>query len=257
MQNQQSDNYQTRIHSRYLDAIYSNLNRLDRAAYEKNAAATRRLFAHFLPQNKDARVLDLGCGVGYFLYALKKMRYTHIEGIDISSQQVNAAKKQNLPVTHADLFDFLAEKKEHYDAIIATDLLEHLHKDQLLRLADQCHTALKTNGRLICSVPNANSPFEGRLRYKDLTHELSFTEETLSELFKVTGFEPIHIAGMKPRPRTAKACLRWVTAWLFRTAWKLYMIAEIGAEARNVPLEFKLMAVAIKTNQVPSSNANE
>jgi 2-polyprenyl-3-methyl-5-hydroxy-6-metoxy-1,4-benzoquinol methylase len=219
---------------------------LDEEAYINNGRNTKRLFKKFLPANKQAKILDVGCGVGYFLYGLKQMGYTNAEGIDYSNEQIAAAKKFGLNAVEGNLFEYMSDNKSEYDVIIATDILEHLHKDEIIKLLDLAHIAMKDDGIFICAVPNASWPFAPHLRYKDLTHELSFTEETLGEILKVTNFEAIYIGGEKSRPRTVKALIRYVLRVIFRSFWKVFMIAEMGKDAIGISLSSKIIAVAQK-----------
>ena len=113
-------------------------------------------------------------------------------------------------------------------------------------MLDIANKALRPEGIFICAVPNANSPFATRLRYIDLTHELSFTEESLREIFEVTNFRVFHIGGEKVKPRTIKAVIRYVMSAFLKFVWKLFMIAELGRPAARLSLEYKLIAAARK-----------
>ena len=54
--------------------------------------------------------------------------------------------------------------------------------------------ALKHNGRLIVKTPNAANPIlASSSRYFDFTHELLFTEESISQVLQITGFSQISI----------------------------------------------------------------
>lgn len=240
------DGYREKIYPRYIDALYNNVNRFDESAFKQYARTYAQIYSRFLPQNRSAKILDVGCGPGYFVYALKTMGYTNVEGIDTSEQQVAIAKGYGLNVTQFDLFEFLLDKNQQYDVIIATDILEHLTKNEIVELLDIANKTLRPEGIFICAVPNANSPFATRLRYIDLTHELSFTEESLREIFEVTNFRVFHIGGEKVKPRTIKAVIRYVMSAFLKFVWKLFMIAELGRPAARLSLEYKLIAVARK-----------
>ena len=45
------------------------------------------------PPNKASPILDLGCGHGALLYALRTSGYTNVHGVDSSIQQVEAARR--------------------------------------------------------------------------------------------------------------------------------------------------------------------
>ena len=48
--------------------------------------------ANLLPKNKDAKILVIGCGLGHEVYALNKLGYSNVNGIDISEPQIRIAK---------------------------------------------------------------------------------------------------------------------------------------------------------------------
>jgi len=41
-----------------------------------------------LPEDKKAKIIDLGCGNGGFVYWLQQIGYQNAEGIDISAEQI-------------------------------------------------------------------------------------------------------------------------------------------------------------------------
>jgi 2-polyprenyl-3-methyl-5-hydroxy-6-metoxy-1,4-benzoquinol methylase len=241
------NSYRAKIYSKYNETFYSHLNKCGESAYRQTSKTLRRLYKKFLPENRSAQILDIGCGTGYFLYALKTMGYTNVEGIDISEQQVTIAKSLGLNVTQSDIFEFLRDKNQQYDVIIATDLLEHLTKNEIIELLDSANKAMRPEGIFMCAVPNASSPFASRCRYIDFTHETGFTEETFKEIFEVTNFKVSHIMGEKVRPRTIKAVIRYVMSGCFKFVWKLFMIAELGSQAGGTPLDYKLICIAQKS----------
>lgn len=142
----------------------------------------------------DARILDLGCGVGQFLYYLRKRGFTNITGIDISESQVRLARTMN---PNADIQavedsqDYLSSRKEYFDLIILNDVLEHIPVSDLIPFTATLFQALRTNGTLVVKTVNAGYPLGCSARYSDLTHTIAFHERSLTHLFKHTGFSSI------------------------------------------------------------------
>lgn len=50
---------------------YRSMNRLDAADFAKAARRYSRLYDRFLPTDRTARILDLGCGGGHFLFYVR------------------------------------------------------------------------------------------------------------------------------------------------------------------------------------------
>lgn len=185
-----------RIYTSYLDSNYKKLNDLTIRGYEGNAKAYDFLYKGILPKDKKARILDVGCGTGYFLYYLNKKGYTNYFGIDISKQQIEFCRKNITgKVKTIDAFKFLRDKKNEFDVIIMNDLLEHMPKNRLINFLDLIYISLRNNGAAIIKVPNMSNPFGLRSRYIDMTHEVGFTENSLREVLEVIGFQIIQIKG--------------------------------------------------------------
>jgi len=56
--------------------------------------------------DRSARILDLGCGHGAFIYFLREAGYTDVVGVDKSPEQVAEAKRLGIDGVHeADLWD--------------------------------------------------------------------------------------------------------------------------------------------------------
>lgn len=107
-----------------------------------------------------ATVLDVGCGNGIISRSLGKKGFT-VLGIDISEKAIEKAKALN----KLDNVSFrvmsaeeLAVSQEKYNAVICSEVLEHLEQpDKLLTVL---HQSLKPDGVLIVTVPNGKGPRE-------------------------------------------------------------------------------------------------
>ncbi|MDQ7842946.1 MAG: methyltransferase domain-containing protein [Armatimonadota bacterium] len=241
--------YRERIYRRYFSSSYGEDNPLHGAAYEARLTALRDHLLRWIPAHRDSRIVDLGCGIGYAVDMLARQGYRQVEGIDVSEEQVALAQARGLPVRKADAFDFLAPRREQFDAILALDVIEHFDRDELLRFLDLVAAALKPGGRVIVKTPNANAPTAARARFRDLTHELIFTEHSLRTGFAVAGLRTLSVFGERIRPATTAGLIRWLLGSVTRLAWRLLLIGELGREALRIPVEFNLIAVAEKPDR--------
>src|SRR5262249_34240553 len=160
----------------------------------------------------EAEIVDVACGTGFAVHALRQAGYQRVRGIDLSPEQVEIARGRGLPVERGDLFPYLERHARAVDAIVALDILGHLRRDGVLRFFDLCREALRPGGRLIAKTANANSLLGPRFRYLDFTHEIIFTERSLRAAFLAGGLHPVWIGGERIRPFTLAAWLRWVVA---------------------------------------------
>jgi 2-polyprenyl-3-methyl-5-hydroxy-6-metoxy-1,4-benzoquinol methylase len=200
-------------------------------------------FAQFLPKDKAARIVDLGCGAGSMVWWLHKRGYSAAEGVDLSAEQVAVAKALGVTnVRQTDLRTYLADAADSFDVVFARDVFEHLDRTTLVRVLDLVHTSLRPGGRLVLQVPNAESPFGGRIRYGDITHELAFTSASVSQLLLMAGFSEPRTYSVEPVVYGVKTFLR-LLAWKgVQALYRLLISIEIGRGSRIVSQN--LIAVA-------------
>jgi SAM-dependent methyltransferase len=238
--------YRERIYRHYVEAATRNLAPDTIEGLGPRRPYLRRLVAQHFPTQRDAAILDLGCGHGALLHAAREAGYTNLSGIDNSPAQVAAARKLGIDgVTQGDLVEGIkALPDASRDAIIAFDVIEHFTKDELIDVTDEVLRVLKPGGRWIVHVPNGVSLFAGASRYDDLTHELAFTCESLSQLTLASGFRSVAFFEDEPVAHGLKSAIRLVLWKGIRAMLRFYLAVETGA-AQPV-LTQNMLAVAIK-----------
>ena len=173
-----------------------------------------------------AEVLDIGCGNGIISRSLGAAGF-NVLGVDVSEKAIEKAQSLNklsnvrFEVKSAEQ---LVVDGQQYEAIICSEVLEHLHQPEvLLKVLRQI---LKENGILIVTVPNGKGgrelfvtrPVQAIMKYfpfcwkvlnnvkhmlgykgttvqsdaDDLAHVQFFTIETLSALARSGGFRIAH-----------------------------------------------------------------
>lgn len=97
--------------------------------------------------------LDVGCGPGTFIG--NYMKNSNAFGVDISKDQINYANK-----TYKNRkFILLNEKKfpfrdKTFDSISLIEIIEHLEKEEVNNLLNECKRCLKDSGKIILTTPN-------------------------------------------------------------------------------------------------------
>jgi SAM-dependent methyltransferase len=155
---------------------------------------------NWLPTNSSARILDVGCGGGQMLSALKILSYKNCVGVDVSPQQIDRARLSGLDVECCNCLDYLRRHEAVWDTIFAIDVLEHLAKDEAVDFITAAHAALKPGGRLILQMPNPSAPAGMRVYYSDFTHEVSISPDCAGRLLDLFGFEQIESRETGPIP---------------------------------------------------------
>ncbi len=187
----------------------------------------RQRWSRVLPQDRDAPILDIGCGGGEFLYFLHQEGFTNIYGIDVSPEQVEAARALGLQrVELGDAGTYLEEHTGSFQVIAALSLLEHLTREEMLVLLDGVVKALRPGGLLLPVMPNSLSVFGARIRYGDITHEQSFTPESIVQICAMVGLEPMSILEWGPVVHGIASGLRWLAWQVIRGFILFYPLVE-------------------------------
>lgn len=149
-----------------------------------------------IPSNKNIRILDLGCGIGSLLAALKEQQFLNIKGIDVSPESVEIAHSFGIPeVECIDIRDFFKREQQTFDLICGMDIIEHFTKDELVDLLQLIHQQLKPGGMVIFRTPNADAPSGSIFAQGDFTHETILNANSSEQLLMSTGFLDIRISG--------------------------------------------------------------
>src|SRR5262249_31886939 len=119
-------------------------------------AVFRKLFLPFVPANKNATILDVGCGYGEFLHFLQLAGYTATKGVDLNQGELDVGRTLGVKnLERAESLEFLRHSREEFDFISAIDVMEHVPKDKVLEFLDLIHTSLHPGATFLCQVPNA------------------------------------------------------------------------------------------------------
>jgi len=234
---------QTKIFRDYLDDRQSDhhiVNSHNIEGYEDH-------FMNLLPADKNIRILDIGCGCGQLLYTLKKNGYHNLLGVDLGQKQVDLTRGLGIDAQKiSDLEDFLRGKKGSYHVISLWGTIEHFPKDKLLSYLEAIRYAMCDGG--ICIIVTCNMSLLSGLfqRYIDFTHEFGFTEISLRQVLRISGFSGIEITGEHPKLKPRLKFLVWFVLrkiW-FKVLGFIYLL-EKGTDRPKI-LSRHLIAVAKK-----------
>ena len=191
--------YRQQLYKSYTSDHYSHVRDITSASLRAQFVTYEHRLSKLLPPDRHCRILELGCGYGALLAYLADRGYDNAEGSDANEEQVAKARSLGFQrVRCEDVFKTLARPVVPYDCVIAIDLFEHLTKPEVMALLDAVSEALRPGGLLILQVPNAASPFGGRQRYGDFTHELSFTMSSLGQILRGAGLTDVRLFGTPP-----------------------------------------------------------
>lgn len=199
---------------------------------------------------KFTRLLDVGCGSGYFLEEVSR-RFPELElvGLDLSATALKQAAKR---VPHAEFV--LADANSspfspnYFDAILLNNILEHVPSP--VSLVNALRRILSPDGCLVISTPSRYR-FDNLIRvvmgnpvvFMSADHVTEYTVGQMIELLKYSGFNVQEVIGPMRKP----------TRWTIRNVISHYLIKPalrtgIRAVGSQHVLESTAFYMATQTN---------
>lgn len=215
-------------------------------AQSEALVARRDILPHLPPETpEDSQILDIGCGQGQLVQAMIDAGYRQARGVDISPEQVELAHRNGiLSVECGDYRTVLTSQS--WSAVVATDLVEHLTKDQVLELFSLVRVALGASGVFVVRSPNATSPFGGNYQFGDFTHQTFLTPRSFAQVARNSGFSQVDAYACKPIVHGAKSRARSVIWAAGAGVMRLLLAAETGETDHIVTQNFVGVASASK-----------
>ncbi len=138
--------------------------------------------------NENAKILDVGCGKGYFLNdILKFLPKAQVYGIDISKYAVEQAKKnvrKNITIGNCNKLPW---KNKFFDLVISFNTLHCLHNYDLIDSIKEIERVGKKN-KYICVESYRNEEEKANLLYWQVTCEAFCTPKEWEWWFNTAGY---------------------------------------------------------------------
>jgi SAM-dependent methyltransferase len=196
---------------------------------ERAASAVRSVPQRYFSDAKPAflqlidprglRVLDLGCGGGHNGALLKKAGAREVVGVELDPGAAREARKR---LDAAELGD------EPFDAILASDVLEHLLDAE--GVLARAVTRLRPGGAVVLSLPNISNVYVfSQLLLKtwprrgsgifDRTHVRFFAKRDMVRLLQGAGLRVLRVEPYFTRYRAIRAASLVLSLYIFRDYW--------------------------------------
>jgi len=137
----------------------------------------------------EAKILDIGCGVGEFLRFAEK--YYPCYGYE---PNLEAAVKAHSRASRSMILPALNGNCDEFDCITMFDVIEHI--EEPIGFVKRCYDLLKPNGIIAITTPNADAVSESDLtkwkHYKPKEHLFLHTMTSLEILFEKVGMKVKH-----------------------------------------------------------------
>lgn len=136
---------------------------------------------------KNSKILDLGCGPGYFLDEMSTREFTDVTGVTLSPDDIKLCQSKGHTVKPYDL-TFLPQKDGYFDESVDFIFLRHAleHSPYPIFSLMEYNRILKQGGKIYIEVPQ---PDCDRKHEFNLNHYSIFGESQLAALLTRTGFD--------------------------------------------------------------------
>ncbi|XOV79305.1 MAG: class I SAM-dependent methyltransferase [Aestuariibacter sp.] len=182
----------------YLSVVY---NESDKPYTDYPQQLIHYLFQSFQMQ-PGWRMLEPGCGRGDFLKHFQDLG-VQVTGVDSCIDAANF--NHDFPVHICDVEKQpLPFSDNEFDVIYSKSFIEHLYYPE--RYLAEAFRVLKPGGMLLTLVPDWEANF--KTYFDDFTHRTPFTQPSLTDVYKIYGFDDVTVYKFRQLP------LVWKYPWL-------------------------------------------
>ena len=145
---------------------------------------------NYINNFENVSVLDIGCGLGYFLSALKKNIKKH--GLEESKFALDFIERNFFDIkTYQGSYEFLSKINQKYDFVMLYHVIEHLYEpDKCIKLIKNI---LKKDGILILGTPMIgtllSNYFGKNYRLYNTSHPILFNFKSIKKLLEKYSFK--------------------------------------------------------------------
>lgn len=148
---------------------------------------------------KNPKVLEVGCGNGFFLKALIDLKFTkNVFGVEPSSKMVSEADSSLQGKIKVDIFRAELYPSNSFDLILCFHTLDHMFDPKEFVLG--ARKMLKKNGYVIVVVHDTEGLsvklFGERSAIFDVEHIYLFNKKTLGKLFTSNGYNVVEVSDL-------------------------------------------------------------
>lgn len=143
----------------------------------------------FEPYRKTNRLIDVGCGIGYFLEEAKK-RGWEVYGTEFTDEAMEICSKKGIYMNKG-VLNPKDYNSQEFDVITSFEVIEHINNPR--EELQNFYKILRKGGMVYCTTPNFNSLLRYRLKEKYNVicypeHLSYYTPKTLKYVFEKEGF---------------------------------------------------------------------
>lgn len=166
----------------------------------------RKEMLRFVPLDVQ-RILDIGCGEGFFGQLCKQKRNAEVWGVELNKIATEKARCKLDKVLVGNIeFNDIDIPESYFDCIVFNDILEHLQYPWSVLVKIKKY--LKFGGYIVASIPNIryydnmkslliNKDWEyADYGIMDKTHLRYFTNKSIKNMFEKCGYKVLKLEGI-------------------------------------------------------------
>lgn len=196
--------------------------------YERNYRA-------ILPEDRNAAILDIGCGQGNFVRYLHGLGYHNITAVDIDGPAIEALRGvEGVTARRAEVgAELPAELAGPWDLIIAKQMIYYLDRREAASFVRSLAHTLTRHGRVAVEIFNGSLVSSRFTELKDPAILTAYTELGLKRLLEWNGLKVEQLFGAEASGSGLYRTLRLIWFRCYRTL----LILERGRddELPNIP----------------------
>ncbi|MDD3906158.1 MAG: class I SAM-dependent methyltransferase [Candidatus Omnitrophica bacterium] len=181
-------------------AVIDGLYRQSKFTYDEEVGSLTATYINALKDvlygiSKDANILEVGCGNGFILSALRNMGYKNVFGVEPSA---DASAKAPAEVRANIVTDVLAPgtfNTNTFGLIFFFQTLDHIYDPNFFLKI--CYNISQPGARIMAFNHDIESMQARMLKEKspviDIAHPYLYSADTIKKVFEKNGFEPVKI----------------------------------------------------------------
>jgi SAM-dependent methyltransferase len=132
-------------------------------------------------------IIELGCGEGALLLALKQAGRKEILGVDSNEELLRIARSLQVPLVESDIWEFLEREALRPAVYFYLDVMEHVSLEQNLELLRR----IPVGSRLIIQTPNTDSVLGHRFYMNVPSHVAPYSPWVLKKMLVRFGYRVV------------------------------------------------------------------
>ena len=158
------------------------------AANEQEALQKGRgILEKFGEYIKEGQIVDLGCGEGALLLALKRAGKKQILGVDSNEELLRIARTFDVPLVENDIWEYLKSETLRRAVYFYLDVMEHVSLEQNLELMRR----LPVGSRLIIQTPYTESVLGHRFYMNVPSHVAPYSPWVIKKMLQRFGYQVV------------------------------------------------------------------